>query len=535
MEAASKEFEVMRLFSGEKSPGFNVLTATAVELSRLLQEKKVTSVELVETFLSQIEGHNENGLALHAITNTVPKDTIMAIAAKLDKERSENAVRSPLHGIPFIAKDSMWTDPSFAIPTTGGTYALERAVARKNADIVQKLLDAGMILLGKANLSEMAGMRGSGGFAGWSTIGGQTQSPYVEGGVDPSDTWLGFSTPGGSSSGSAVAVAAGMAPVSLGTETDGSILVPSDRASLYSLKLTVGKFSTTGTLPYTHVTDSLGPMAKSPEDLAAILDLLTPLEDKTNQQFLTKSFKGMRIGFLDPITWASGAGAVRPNEDYTKQTSLDIAAAIDKIEAAGAVVKRNIALRRFSPDDDRMFNSVASRDYVKEFETFVAGLDNTPIRSPDQSILEGALKANVSDEEYQEYVQALQHHSRALGIDKALEENDVDVIMGTPTGRIATIAALAGYPVGTVPLGYANFNGRAFGLSIVAPANAESLILQVMSAWEATFPARKPPNKLHNSEPAAKHHQGSPRGQSPDAAEEVGGSEAAHAAGQLKL
>lgn len=116
-----------------------------------------------------------------------------------------------------------------------------------------------------------------------------------------------------------MAVAAGMAPIALGTETDGSILVPSDRASLYSLKLTVGKVSTHGILPFNHLSDSLGPMTKSPEDVASFLDILALIKEGMHHDALRKSFKGLRVGFLDPIEWAPGPGAVRPNEDFTKQ------------------------------------------------------------------------------------------------------------------------------------------------------------------------------------------------------------------------
>jgi amidase len=110
-----------------------------------------------------------------------------------------------------------------------------------------------------------------------------------------------------------------MAPIALGTETDGSILVPSDRASLYSLKLTLGKAPTRGTLGYTPFTDTLGPMTKSPADVAVLLDLLTPIEGKSHRDFLTKSLTGIRIGFLDPAVWAPTADAVRPNADFTAQ------------------------------------------------------------------------------------------------------------------------------------------------------------------------------------------------------------------------
>jgi amidase len=120
-----------------------------------------------------------------------------------------------------------------------------------------------------------------------------------------------------------------MAPIALGTETDGSILVPSDRASLYSLKLTVGKASTHGTLPFTHLTDSLGPMTKSADDVASILDIISPIEGGTHRDALRTSFQGMRIGFLDPLEWAPGAVAVRPNEDYTQQVVGDLSCGFD--------------------------------------------------------------------------------------------------------------------------------------------------------------------------------------------------------------
>ncbi|KAM0418618.1 hypothetical protein ACHAPT_012421 [Fusarium lateritium] len=515
----------------------DILTATASELAVLLGEQKTTSVDIVQSYLRQIRLHNENGAHLKSIISVVPEAQLLEAASRLDRERAEGKLRSPYHGIPFIAKDTIWTDPSFQLPTTAGALALKNAVARQNADVVQKLIDAGLLLLAKANLSEMAGMRGFGGFAGWSTIGGQTQSPYVVGGVDPTDTWLGMSTPGGTSSGSAVAVAAGMAPVALGTETDGSILVPSDRAGLYSLTVTVGKLSTRGLLPFTRVTDSLGPMAKSPKDVATLLDILTPIQGGTHHNALTGSFKGLRIGFLDPAEWAPRPGAVRPNDDYTKQVIREVSDAITAVEQAGALVKRNIKLRRFGSEDDQMFNDLSSkqplpvtlvsvemakicrevRDYVIEFADFLKGLDHSPVHtmqdlikynddhasecfppgSPGQEILVNAVKTNISDAKYEEYKNTLRTN-KDLGIDKALNEYEADVIVGTPTGRMITVAALAGYPIGSLPLGYARFNGRPFGLAVIAPANAETLALSVMSAWEATFPQRKPPPQLRN-------------------------------------
>lgn len=104
----------------------------------------------------------------------------------------------------------------------------------------------------------------------------------------------------------------------------------------------------------------------------------------------------------------------------------------------------------------------------------------------------------MSPTTYDEYKNTLRTNNKDLGIDATLQENEIDIIIGAPTGRSATVAALAGYPVGTVPLGYARFNGRPFGMAIFAPANAEPLILSAMSAWESTFPKRLPPPQLVN-------------------------------------
>ncbi|KAH6631037.1 amidase signature domain-containing protein [Chaetomium sp. MPI-SDFR-AT-0129] len=488
---------------------FDVLTATACDL------------HLVQAYLQQIRTHNKDGARLRAVISVVPEKQLLDTAAQLDRERGSGETRSPYHGIPFLAKDNMWTAASFTLPTKCGVYALKDAIARENADVVQaaRLVAISYVTETDRDLQEMAGFKGDGGYAGWSTIGGQTQSPYVPDGIDPTDSWLGHSTPAGSSSGSAVAVAAGMAPVALGTETDGSITQPSERASLYSLKLSVGKASFRGILPGTPLADSAGPMTKSPDDVAALLDILTPLKEGSHHNFLTKSFAGLRIGFLDEKECVSSPNAVRPNDAYNEQYTHDLNKAIDLVEKAGARVKRDIPLRKFSPEDDDMFDAILAIDTHNLFPGFINGLDHSPVKTmqdlvdfnkkhadiclqpgtPNQVVLERAATAEMSKETYEKYTAALRRHNREEGIDAMLQENDVDVLIGPPRGRFNTIATAANYPIGTVPLGYATmFNGRAFGLAVVAPENKESLILKVMSAWEAVMPKRLPPPKIAN-------------------------------------
>lgn len=500
--------------TGATTRSLNLLSTTAVELRDLLNGGSFRSVDLVHRYLDQIQQHNKDGAALNALISTPPKETLLETAARLDRERSEGNTRGPLHGIPVIVKDNIWTSPSLGCATTCGTIALESAVAKENAPVIELLLEAGLIVIGKANLSEMAAMKGYNCSAGWSAVGGQTQSAYVVGKVEPGDTWLGHSTPGGSSSGSAVGVSAGFAPIAIGTETDGSILVPCDRAALYGLKATVGAISTKGVLPYTSFTDSLGPIAKSSEDIALMMNIMIKGKDFTKN--LTKSWDSLRIGLLDPRAWASGPTACKPNDDYSSQAPSEIEEAMDRIEAAGAVVKRNIQLRRWSSEDNDMFNEVGWHDYATELEEFLRGYEGPSVQTmedlvkynsdhsaralppeqPGQEVLTDAISHSVSDEKYAENRAALRKSNKDLGVDKILEEQGLDVIIGTPTGRFATVSAVSGYPMGCVPLGYARFNGRPFGLSILAPAHREDLIIRVMSAWEATFPARKPPPQL---------------------------------------
>ncbi|KAK3984312.1 amidase signature domain-containing protein [Cladorrhinum sp. PSN332] len=498
---------------------FDTLTSTMGDITRLLNHGKISSVDLLNAYTSQIERHNHRGAKLHAMISVVPENILLDIATRLDTERAQGKIRSPLHGIPFAVKDTIWTETSFGVPTTAGTFALSKTLARENADIVQLLVDAGMIMLGKANLSELGGAKGSqNSIAGCSAAGGKTQSAYVVGGVVPEDSWMGHSNPGGSSSGSAVAVAAGMTPVALGSEADGSLVLPSDRASLYSIRLSPGSVSPRGTLPFNSVSDSLGPMTKSPEDAALMLSILLGRGDFT--QHLTKSVVGLKIGFLDPVVWAPYPAAVKPNEDYTKQYLSEFNAAVDKIEAAGAVVSRNVTLRRFGPEEDKLFASTTWRDYYNGFADFTAGLIDPPVRTlkdliafnnqhcdeampegtgcASQDFLEATLKNArlLTDEQQDEHGKTLRLISKVLGLDSAFEKYDLEIIAGAPTGRSASVYDTAGYPIGTLPLGYASFNGRPFGMAATARKGREDLIIRLMSAWEELFGPRLPPPRL---------------------------------------
>ncbi|KAI0871454.1 amidase signature domain-containing protein [Hypoxylon argillaceum] len=355
----------------------------------------------------------------------------------------------------------------------------------------------------------------------------QTQSPYIIGGFKDGDKLLGHSAPGGSSSGSAAGVAAGFAPLALATETDGSIVQPANRAALYGLKATLGLLPTEGTAPWSSLTDSIGGMAKSPEDLANLMNALTNTDYSRN---LTKSWAGLHVGFVDPKLWSFSPVICNPDEVLIKQQRDEMATAIAKIQELGATVKQPVPLTSMDElvlDGDDALEQLWNHDFEQEWNQFLEGYEqkevetlkdivrfNTehseealPERYPRQQLLESAIDETqkISDEKYAEGVNIIRKAARVNGIDKTLTEYHLDVILGPMDGRIPTIAAAAGYPVGTMPLGYSKTNGRPFGMCIIAGAGHEGKILRAMSAWEAAMAQREPPPQMSTEITKAGH------------------------------
>jgi amidase len=243
----------------------NLIRATAADLQAQLQNGDLTSEHLVQLYLRQMQQHEPR---LNALISIAPSHIILERARILDKERAKGTTRGPLHGIPIILKDVILTSRSLGMPTTAGSHALLQTSGLVNADVVDKLLAAGLIILAKANLSETWGPKGLPYMLpGWSAVGGQTQSVYVKNGLDPDDVILGNSSPLGSSTGCAVAVSAGYAPLAVGEETSGSLVAPANRAGLYALKTTPSSIDMKGVFPISKTFDTLGPMAKCPKDV----------------------------------------------------------------------------------------------------------------------------------------------------------------------------------------------------------------------------------------------------------------------------
>ncbi|KAI1505674.1 amidase signature domain-containing protein [Biscogniauxia marginata] len=495
----------------------DVVTATAGDLRQLLEDGKYTSVELVHHYLTQISRHNHDGMKLYAVTATAPVRKLLEEAMDLDVERLVCGARSRLHGIPITLKDFFLT-PSFGMDTTCGSFALKGLKASEDATIATMLKEAGAIVIALDNLSEWANCKGSNLTAGWSAFGGQTQSPYVSGGVDPKDKWLGHSTPGGSSSGSAVGTTAGFSPISIGSESDGSIVQPAIRASLYSMKGTVGDINMKGTMSGGAGFDSAGPIAKSVDDIADVMDILLP--GRYFRSYLTKSWQGLRIAYLDYKTWQFADWICDPTPAFDEEHEAAMINAMKRAEMLGAQVVFNAPLLLPSkiiekygtvqpgelfnhelPVSFRKFLALFNDPNLRTLEDLVDFNKNhaeleLPSDHPSQSQLEQGLRDNMTDEEYESGLQHLRQ-SFCHAVDKCLQTAGADVIMASGESYLTSIASGAGYPIASVPLGLSSYNGRPHGMEIMACNGEEEHIFRVMSAWETTFPeARIPPPSL---------------------------------------
>ncbi|GLA27012.1 hypothetical protein AnigIFM63326_004199 [Aspergillus niger] len=486
-----------------KMDEWNVLSATATQLGQLLRGGHITSVDIVKAYLAQIDRHNKAGLELHAIIS-VNAETALAQAAARDNERSEGKVRSPLHGIPIIVKDAIITSESLGLPTTVGAFAFKDTYGRKNASIIDILLEHGMIILAKASLTEFCGLKATCITAGWSAVNGQTQSAYIEGGFRSEDLFIGRSGPGGSSSGSAVGVSAGFAPLSLGTETSGSVCMPANRAGLYSITASRGSVPMEGIFRLSKDFDKLGAMAKCPEDLG----LLMPLLNGSHLEPVTWS--DISVGFVDPIVW--DAFGFQKSQDKNVESQI-----LERYEWARAEITRRGGQVVYPVDLPTMESlrfegksvnySVAFHEFPSLFEDYCSLLVDPEVTSvpeliqyneqhaasampqphTDQTDLKETLKSTMTEETATAAKAYAQRLAGPDGIDAALQSSRINLIIGPGDCAICAVAALAGYPTAMVPLDRLEGPGglgQPQGLMLIASAGGEAQILAFIQLWK---------------------------------------------------
>ncbi|KAJ5165463.1 Amidase [Penicillium coprophilum] len=476
----------------------NVLTINAVDLQQLLEEKKTTSAHIVETYLAQIHRYEP---ALNALISPAPRDQVLKIAEARDDERQKGQIRGPFHGIPIILKDSFVTASELGMSTTAGSHAFVGARASKNGAITQRLIDAGMIILGKANMTEFAGMKMTMMMPGWSAHGGQTLSPYV-GKIEDDEKILGHSAPGGSSTGSAVAVAAGFSPLAMATETVGSIVTPSTRAGLYALKPTPGAQDTTGLYTMTEFFDSPGPMAKSAADVRVLCEILLGRLFTSPQ---LGSWQGLLVGFLDPKTWSLSPDLCPQLEEEYEET-------ISALRNGGCALKYPVQCSDPSALPTTIL-PIAYWDFRNLcIPQFICCFDECPVTSVadivefnrknsekalpapfiEQNDLEGAMVATEEKHQIDKLKQDLRSAARAI-LDDLFDKENINVLVAPGDSSLCVHAAAAGYPVATVPIGQLRYNGRPFGLCLVAKADEEKTLLRFMAVYEKVAKPRPVP------------------------------------------
>ncbi|ALO17190.1 Glutamyl-tRNA(Gln) amidotransferase subunit A [Salinivirga cyanobacteriivorans] len=493
----------------ENSDDLSLIEISINEMQDGYDAGAFTTLEVVQHYLNRIANYNKKGPELNAIITVNPDAE--ELAKKLDEERSNGKIRGPLHGIPVVLKDNIDT---YDMPTTAGSRALEHSLPPDDSFLAQQLRDAGAIILGKANLSEWANFRGQLSTSGWSAVGGQTKNPYVL-----------SRNPCGSSSGSAVAVAANLSMLAIGTETNGSIVCPSHANGVVGIKPTVGLVSRDGIIPISFTQDIAGPIARTVKDAAICLGALTDIDAadsktfasdgnsyKDYTQFLKRDgLEGKRIGYY---TAASGRNfkvdtLMNRALDFMRSQGAEIVE-IDKIEKDGTGgASFEVMLIEYKDGLNKYFASLGNDAPIKNLAQLIEfnKQDSVELRYFNQAYLEMANeKPGIDSDEYKEALEKLNLGSREEGIDRVMHEHDLDAIVA-PTGSPAwktdhvngdsfqlgssSPAAHAGYPNITVPMGFVD--DLPVGISIFGHAWSEPTLLEIAYAFEQGTRHRRAP------------------------------------------
>jgi len=496
-------------------PSFPFEEATIAELQAAMASGRLSSRRLTQAYLRRIRQIDLSGIQLNSVIEVNPD--ALDIARELDAERRQGKVRGPLHGIPILVKDNFATRDR--METTAGSLALLGAEVPRDAFVIRRLRRAGAVILGKANLSEWANFRSTQSSSGWSGRAGQCLSPYV---LDHN--------PCGSSSGSGTATAANLAAVSLGTETDGSIVCPSSHNALVGIKPTLGLTSRSGVVPLAHSQDVTGPMARTVTDAATVLGAMTGVDprDPATADSKGHSHRDYRR-FLDPDglrgarigVWREGVFGASPEADVIGE------AAIADLRRLGATV--------VDPADIPGVNDIGGPEFTvllcefkDDIAAYLSELRNTDMRTladliafneanaerelrwfGQEIFLQAEATGGTADPAYAEAL-ATSRRLAQNGIDQTLERFDLDAIFSLTASPpwttdlvngdhfllgSSTPAAVAGYPNITVPAGF-SFGELPVGVNFIGRRWAEPTLLKLAYGYEQGTQHRHAPRFL---------------------------------------
>lgn len=485
--------EMFNLVDGE--PHSELIEITIPQLQAKLKSGELTSRRLVEMYLERIA---EVDTKTRSVLETNPN--AIAIADGLDRERKRGKVRSVLHGIPILIKDNI--DTADKMHTTAGSLALlDAPTPKQDAFVVERLRKAGAVIIGKTNLSEWANFRSTKSISGWSARGLQTNNPYY---LDQN--------PCGSSSGSGVAISANLAAAAVGTETNGSIICPAVTNGVVGIKPTLGLISRSGIIPIAHTQDTAGPMARTVTDAAILLgamagrdkaDSVTADADRRATKDYTKyldvaGLKGARLGVVMQFT-------TRPELRAYYQPFLDT------LRSAGATLvdvtftpdysktsddRYNVLLYEFKTDLNKYLAARGAK--YKSLEDLIKFNKETKDRELikfGQEIFEQAqAKGELTEKAYTDALAKVKRLTREEGIDAVIAKDRLDALVGPTTSASWSIAAVAGYPYITVPIGLRE--NTAMGFSFYGKAYTEPSLIKYAYSFEQKTKGRVTPQFL---------------------------------------
>jgi amidase len=485
--------------------------ASIAELQGAMAAGRTTSRAVTQRYLARIAILDKR---INSIIELNP-DAIK-LADQLDRERRAGRVRGPLHGIPIVVKDNVETADK--MKTTAGSLALiDAPKPKQDAFLITRLREAGAVILAKTNLSEWANFRDTASISGWSGRGGQTRNPYV---LDRNAC--------GSSTGTGSAVAADLATVGVGTETDGSIICPSSFCGLVGLKPSVGLISRSGIIPISITQDTAGPMARSVADVAALLNVLAA-QDQNDP-----AMRGIKRETIDYTSFLKADGLRRARigvarDSWGRNPAVDsiMDSALDAMKRAGAeLVDVTFPDTQKVGDPEFLVLQYEFKDGLERYlrergakhrtldDLIQFNKDNAAREMPHfkQAIFEmSAKRGDLTTQEYRDALETCRRYSRSEGIDKVVDTNRLDAIVAPANAppwlidtvigdcfsnyiSTCTLPAVAGYPSITVPAG--TYKELPIGLLLFGKAFTEATLIKLAYSFEQATKARRKPKFL---------------------------------------
>ena len=478
---------------GPEAGAQSVNETSIADLQRMLASGEVNSVKLVEQYLARIDAYDRAGPRLNSIVRVNP--AALEIAAELDRERLESGPRGPLHGIPVLIKDNYNTTD---MPTTGSSVALADFVPNAASTQVEKLVAAGAIVLAKTNLHEYAY-----GITSVSSLTGQTRNPYDYRRV-----------PGGSSGGTGAAVAASLGAVGMGSDTCGSIRIPSAFNNLVGLRPSKGLSSIHGVMPLSHTQDTAGPLARTTDDLAIVLDIVSGFDandpatevmrgmppPRFRERLGEASLEGLRFGKLDSyFERADDAtrGVIEDALDWLEQQGATLVS-VEIIELADLISRSGVIGHEFRNDLDRYLTQFGSEQITGLADIVDLGLYHQAVAGQ----LNRSRDAETDGEAYRKALAARAELRTA--VERVVEENELDAVVYPTIGQVpvfigesqpgnnCSIAANSGLPALSLPAGFSG-SGLPVGMELLAGFLEDERLLAIGHAIETGYPQRQPP------------------------------------------